>query len=96
MRLTPYWKRAVGVARSLPYDLAVTGDYAIPEGVAGLGVPTLVLHGDHTQPLLVHGAQGLARTLPGAVLKVLPGVNHQVKTSDLAPVVANFLKGEEA
>lgn len=95
MRLSPYWKDLMRVAPTLPYDLTITGDFSIPESAASVKVPVLVLHGDHTQPLLVHGAQALARTIPGAELKVLPGVNHQVAVADLAPVVLEFLARDE-
>lgn len=93
IRLTPHWKPSVAAAASLPHDLAVVGDYALPAGTESVQTPTLVIHGDHTQPLLIHGAQALARRLPKATLKVLPGVNHQVATADLAPAVLEFLKG---
>lgn len=92
LRLTPFWRPTVAVANTLPYDLTITGDYSIPSGASSAKLPSLVLHGDHTQPLLIHGAQALARTLPQATLQVLPGANHQIATADLAPVVAAFLR----
>jgi uncharacterized protein YndB with AHSA1/START domain/pimeloyl-ACP methyl ester carboxylesterase len=90
MRLTPFWKPCLAVAPSIPHDLAVTGDYSVPD-CSALDLPSLVLYGDQTQPLLIHGAQALAKTLPKATLTILPGVNHQVAVADLAPVVAEFL-----
>jgi len=92
MRLTPFWKAILAVANTLPYDLTITGDYTIPQTASSVKTPTLVLHGDHTQPLLIHAAQALARTLPLAALVVLPGENHQVATADLGPVVSEFLE----
>ncbi len=92
MRLSPYWKPTVAVAPSLPHDLTVVGDYAIPERFASIQTPSLVLYGDKTQALLVHAAERLARVLPSAVLKTLPNQSHDVSPEVLVPMLEAFLK----
>ncbi len=51
----------------------------IREGMAGLDVPLLVLHGEADQLNLVAGAHALADALPAgaATLEVYPGVRHE-------------------
>lgn len=96
IRLTPHWKPSVAAAPSLPHDLTIVGDYGLPGGTDGITIPTLVIHGRDTQPLLIHGAEAVARTIPQAELSVLPGVNHQIPVEHLAPAVLQFLKGEKS
>ena len=66
-----------GTARQL---LAVIASGDRSSQLRGIGVPTLVLHGD-ADPLipLPHGVD-CARKIPGALLRVIPGMGH-----DLAP-----------
>ncbi len=92
IRLSPYWKATLAVADSLPHDLTVVGDYAIPAGASQLSIPALIVYGIKTQPLLSHAAEALAKVLPKATLKALPGANHQIATADLVPPVSEFLK----
>jgi len=92
IRLTPYWKPTLAATGSLPHDLTVVGDYAIPAGTSRLTTPALIVYGHQTQPRLKNAAELLAKTLPHATLKELPGVNHQIATVDLAPPILEFLK----
>jgi uncharacterized protein YndB with AHSA1/START domain/pimeloyl-ACP methyl ester carboxylesterase len=92
IRLTPYWKPTLAAANALPYDLTVVGDYTLPPKTGQLTTPALVVYGNQTQPLLKNAAIALAKTLPKATLKELPGVNHQIATADIVPPVSEFLK----
>jgi len=48
------------------------------DGLAGLRVPTLVLHGEIDQLSPKANAEELAGLIPGAELRILPGVGHAV------------------
>jgi hypothetical protein len=49
-----------------------------------------------THPLLVHASKALARVLPNATLRELPGQSHNVASDAIAPVLADFVAGPGA
>src|SRR5882762_1815273 len=66
-RFLPMWSRLKAVAPSLPYDSAIMGDFALPVRRAGsLTMPTLVISGDKSIPVLRDAARLLAEAIPGA------------------------------
>jgi len=82
------------------HDLAAAGNHWLVIGgrddgpahdVAGIGVPTLVVHGTH-DPLfpLPHG-EALAASVPGARLLVVEGMGHQVPPRSTWPTVVPAL-----
>ena len=62
----------------------------VRELMSGLRVPTLVLHreGDF---IPVADARAVAAEIPGATLKVLPGIDHLPWVGDATPVIAEIL-----
>jgi pimeloyl-ACP methyl ester carboxylesterase len=96
MGLMPPWKRILGVAHTLPYDLRILGDTGrgLPLDAsrwAKVGVPVLVLDGGKSPAYMRHAARALSEALPTASYRTLPGQTHIVKASVLAPAVAEFL-----
>ena len=66
-QLLPMWKKLKANAPSLPYDSAVMADFKLPAArAADIRVPTLVLHGSKTWPVLADAAPALAAAIPGA------------------------------
>ena len=90
-RILPMWSKLKAVARSLPYDSAVMGDFSLPAKRAAIfTIPTLVLCGEKTMPVLRAAAQRLSEVVPGARLRTLPGQTHNVAAAALAPVLKEF------
>jgi abhydrolase domain-containing protein 6 len=52
------------------------GAEAIPEDLAAIRAPALLIHGERDRVILVDSSHRLARGLPAAALHVLPGVGH--------------------
>ncbi|MEV0071256.1 alpha/beta hydrolase [Amycolatopsis sp. NPDC050768] len=95
MRIMPAWPKLKRVAHTLPYDNALMdGNQAgrpLPEGRwSGIAAPTLVIDGGKSPQWMRAGVSQLARTLPGATYRTLPGQAHLVKAKALAPVLAEF------
>jgi pimeloyl-ACP methyl ester carboxylesterase len=89
----PMWRKLKAVARSLPYDSAVMGDFSIPRAeAAAIRVPTLVMAGTRTWPVLLDAAKAAAEAIPHARHETLPGQNHNVAAGAIAPVLEAFIK----
>jgi pimeloyl-ACP methyl ester carboxylesterase len=60
---------------------------------AAVTCPTLVAYGPKTYPVLKHASRALAEVLPNAMLRELPGQDHNVSPSVIVPVLAEFVTG---
>ena len=90
-RILPMWSKLKAVAPSLPYDSAVMGDFSLPtKRAASLKLPTLVIAGDKSVPVLREAARRLAEVIPGARHRALAGQTHNVSAAALAPVLKEF------
>ena len=90
-RFLPMWPKLKAAAPSLPYDSAVMGDFSLPASRAALlKLPTLVISGDKSMPVLRQAAQRLAEVIPGAQLRTLVGQTHNVAAGTMAPVLTEF------
>ena len=82
----------VGIAHTLPYDLAICGDGRAPAGrLARIGVPTLVVDGAESPAWAAGASRAVVAAVPGAERRTLPGQNHRVAPEAIAPVIAAFV-----
>ena len=85
----------LAVARTMPYDFEVMGDFTggtIPEAlVCAIDVPTLVLAGGVSAGFLRNTAMRIATLLPQGTFAILEGHDHDAPGEVVAPVVAGFL-----
>jgi pimeloyl-ACP methyl ester carboxylesterase len=85
----------LAVARTMPYDFEVMGDFTggtIPEAlVRSIDVPTLVLAGGVSAGFLRSTAERIASLLPQGTLAILEGHDHDAPGEVVAPVVTEFL-----
>jgi pimeloyl-ACP methyl ester carboxylesterase len=88
---SPQWAAFLGIAHTLPYDLAIVGDGAVPAALASITVPTLVAYGDRSMAWLTEAMAELVRTVPGAQEHVLEGQDHGVAPGAIAAVLLEFL-----
>lgn len=95
IRQTPMWPLWESIAPTLAYDhIAALGENAsVPvERAAKLTVPTLVMHGSESFPFMHVTATTLAKAIPNAQHRMLPGQTHEVDSAALAPVLIDFFK----
>jgi pimeloyl-ACP methyl ester carboxylesterase len=69
------------------------GEPLRPGDWAGVTVPTLVLAGGKSEPLLRKAARAIADVLPNAEHRELPKPSHNPNVRLLAPAAAEFLTG---
>jgi pimeloyl-ACP methyl ester carboxylesterase len=63
-------------------QLAVAMGFDVAEAVGSIASPTLVLHGDEDVLVRPENGQRLAKLIPGAQLRMLPGAAHLYPTDD--------------
>jgi pimeloyl-ACP methyl ester carboxylesterase len=92
MRLQPSWADTEAVAHTLPYDAAIMGPgNTLPAGqLAAITQPILVLTGGNSPAWITNAGKAVARTIPGAVHRVLNGQTHGVSPTALAPELLEF------
>jgi len=95
MRLMPVWKKLTAIGHTLPYDLGFTGPYQqgrpLPQGVwAGATMPALVMDGGKSPAWMRNAQAAIARVLPRATARTLPGQNHMVGAKAIAPALIEF------
>lgn len=92
MQLMPnVWPKLKAVAHTLPYDMAVMGDFTVPAArIASIRVPTLVMDGEKTQQRLQRAVDEIVRALPTAKRRTLKGQTHNVSAAVLTPELVQF------
>ena len=86
------WRQLKAVAHTLPYDMAIMGDWQIPARFATLSTPTLAMYGGKTQTRLRRAIEELVNILPNAREQVLPGQTHNVNAAVLVPALVAYFK----
>lgn len=90
MQAGPGWPHMVAMAPSLPFDLAVVGDGGIPDRLAKIAVPTLVLSGGESWEWIRVTAGATAACIPGAAHRVLDGQTHGPADAVFAAELRSF------
>jgi pimeloyl-ACP methyl ester carboxylesterase len=97
MRHAPFRPGLEAIAHTLAYDAAITGDMSLPTDLlAAVTVPTLVICGERSHPLLRAAARAVAEQLSSGRLCELVGQTHDISPEATAPVIAEFLSSEPA
>jgi pimeloyl-ACP methyl ester carboxylesterase len=96
MRLFPGWRKLAAAAHTVPYDLTIVRGTQAGKPLPGdrwsaVRAPNLVLDGGKSPAWMRHGCQALADLLPRSTYRTLPGQNHMVKPTALAPALIEFL-----
>lgn len=95
MRIMPFWAKLKRVAHTIPYDTSFVVEHQagtpLPAGAwPEVKVPTLAVDGGRSPAWMRNGVSSLAKVLPSAEYRTLPGQTHIVKAAALAPVLAEF------
>lgn len=77
-----------GVARQM---VAILASGSRAEGLAALTAPTMVLHGDRDPLVDISGGRRTAELVPGAELRILEGMGHDMPPSYWDRIVAALL-----
>ena len=94
----PTWTAMEQVAHTLAYDGTIlqglmSGRPLPTNRWTSVTAPTQVIVGGSSEPFFHSGAQSLAGLLPNAEYRALPGQDHAVAPSALAPLLAEFFAG---
>jgi pimeloyl-ACP methyl ester carboxylesterase len=95
MRQSRMWAGMEAVGDTLGYDGRIMGTTMrggpLPtDRWAAVTVPTLVMHGNGTEPWLVAAAHALADLLPTASLRPVDGKQHSVEADVLVAALRAF------
>ena len=95
MKRMPMWRGLEAMAPTLAYDSEVLGEgHSLPTALlAGITIPTLVMHGGAGAPSMRDAAQAISEAVPKAQLRTLAGQTHGVSPKVLAPVLSEFFAG---
>jgi pimeloyl-ACP methyl ester carboxylesterase len=78
------------LARTLPYDIAVT-DGGVPVGELNtINAPVLIMGGGNSPAWFRRSVAEQAAAIPGAQLKTVDGYDHNVPPEVIAPILAGF------
>jgi pimeloyl-ACP methyl ester carboxylesterase len=81
------------LARTLPYDLAVTAGGVPETELAKINVPVLILGGGNSPAWFRRSVAEQAAATPGAQLRMLAGYDHNAPPEVLTPILASFFDG---
>src|SRR5256714_5183607 len=92
MRQAPFRPGLEAIAHTLVYEATLIGDLSLPtELVASVDVPTLVMDGEQSPPIMHGAAEALAGTLPDGRRRTLAGQTHDISPEAIGPVLEEFL-----
>jgi pimeloyl-ACP methyl ester carboxylesterase len=90
MRASPIWASWEGMAHTLPYEFAVTGDRSlVTERLASVNVPTIVITSGASS-YFADAARAVVDALPDGELRTIEGEFHDVAAPDLAREIRAF------
>ena len=95
LRVLPTWSKLAAIAHTLPYDGALVRDHQhgrpLPaNGWATIAVPTLVMAGTNSPAWIRHANEALARAVPNARYRTLPGQTHVLDPQAHAGILQAF------
>jgi len=95
MRLTPPWRKLKTVAHTLPYDGALVRDNQRGKPLplnhwTSITAPTLVMDGGKSPAWMRNANRELARVVPNARYKTIPGETHMIKAPAHVPTLVEF------
>ncbi len=94
-RHEPWWAPLAALAHSLPHEFVVLGDDDVPAAVLSrIGVPTLLLNGEQSEPFFHAAGAAVTAAVPAARHEVVPEQGHPVAHEVVAPLIAGFLRVE--
>jgi pimeloyl-ACP methyl ester carboxylesterase len=88
---SPMWPGLVAMAPSMVYDATITATLAVPTAeMVAVPVPTLIVNGSQTWPVLRDAAHRLAKLMSGARHVEVPAANHDIPPAETAAAVRSL------
>ena len=94
MQDAPWAKALDPLARTLPYDLGVTGDGLPARELAAITAPVLVIGGGNSPAWFKRSVAEQAAAVPGARLMTLDGYDHNLPPEVIGPILVSFFTGQ--
>jgi pimeloyl-ACP methyl ester carboxylesterase len=91
LRNAPFRPELEAIAHTLVYDATVIGDLTVPAEYASVTVPTLVIDGGQSPPVMRQAARVVADTLANGESHTLPDQGHDIDPTATATAVEHFL-----
>jgi pimeloyl-ACP methyl ester carboxylesterase len=88
LRAAPFRPALEAMAHTTVYDVTITGDPAVPAGLAALPVPTLAIAGGDGPEWMVRTARAIAEAVPDGQYRILAGQTHDIVPAAVAPVLS--------
>jgi len=88
IRQSPYWPALEAMAHTVVYDVTITSDTSLD--LALVSVPTLVLSGANSPPMLRDAAQAVADAVADGEHRILAGQTHDLVPEVLGPILTGF------
>jgi pimeloyl-ACP methyl ester carboxylesterase len=99
-RQSPAWPAYEAVGLTLEHDYRImaeaTDGNRHPQRWSRARMPVLVVDGEASFPFMKSGAEWVAKGLPNASRKTLPGQSHEYDPHVVGAVIAEFLAGSGA
>lgn len=98
MRSSDFWGWFTGLAHTLPYDVALHGDYEVPAARLGaLRIPVLAVDGGQSPEWIRTATRNVADAVPDGRYLTLDGQDHGVlhHPEALHPALSGFLTGRD-
>ena len=87
-RFERFWDRGVDAEATARQMMAIVASGDRTAGLAGVRVPTMVIHGDADTLVPLDGGRATARAVPGAELVVIEDMGHELPPAAWPQVVA--------
>ena len=96
IRQAPFFAQLEAIAQSVVHDATITGAMPVPSPeMAAVQVPTVVMRGGQTWPMLAVAAERLAALLPNATLRVLTeAADHGLEPRSTAAAIRELTAGD--
>jgi pimeloyl-ACP methyl ester carboxylesterase len=96
MQLMGVMRKLAPVGPTLAYDTALVTPHwtnrPLPAGQwSGVNIPVLVIGGGKSEAWMQYAQIAISQALPNAELRSLPGQNHMVAATAIAPMIEEFL-----
>lgn len=96
MRVTPFWKHLTATAPATGHDWAIMGSFMTGQPLraadwVNVTVPTLVISGEKSGPLLRTAARAITEVLPNARHEEVAKLSHNPNVELLVPISGAFL-----
>ena len=87
----PWWPNMVALAHTLPYDVALLGNGAVPvDRFRDIRVPTLLMYGAESPDWAADATAVAESAIPTATQRRVEGQDHNTDAAVIAPLLLQY------